>query len=715
MVGQGALLALLTLSALVPSLDTVAGWDATSYAGWPGVGLSAAMFLTAGATRRSRVLVLQTVVLGLALAFSYDVPWWAGGVASLAVTLPGMLAARWLRPGTVAYRRFVEDEVDAYHGVTALAGLLCGVLSATAAALAGRGDLAHVLLVGLISFFAATTAQLVVLPFWLPRAGGWRHLGHSLELWGQRVMFFLFASAILLPHHVPPISFMIFPVMGWAAIRARVPETHLQMLVLSVGAFIATMAGRGPLALGSITDPNPFAPLLVYTMIASLCYLLIPLALTVNRLTAVTRQATGAATTVSQMLDSATGTVFVGTDPAGRITHYNHGAQQALGYSADEALGRSTVDFHSSAELARHAEFFGVPSAPSRELYAAVVEAQIASGHRRDWEFRRKDGAARTVSLNVSEMTGPGGDVVAYIASGEDITERLRAQRALEQAFQHEQASVEALRRANDVKEELVSTVSHELRTPITNITGFAELLVDGDLGPLNEKQQEAVDRIERNSARLHQMVNDLLMLEGTTSQGPTAVRAPVDLNEVVLGAHDLLASQTGGRALDVRVRPASHPVIVHGDHRLLERVVVNLWSNAIKFTPDGGTIELLVTESMLGRPLESGSVTVRDSGIGIAPAEQDDIFNRFYRTAEAGERAIQGSGLGLSIVRAIVDQHDGEIALESAPGAGTTVTITIPTYSTADVDLRQPVAPAPLVAAALEERLVPAAVEQRG
>jgi hypothetical protein len=130
---HGTLLALLLISAALPSLDTVAGWDATSYAGWPGVGLSAALFVSVGASARRRTFLVQTVGLGLVLAYSYDVLWWQGAVASLAVTLPAILAARWLRPGLAAYRRFNEGEVDAYHGVTAAAGMTCGLLSTAAA------------------------------------------------------------------------------------------------------------------------------------------------------------------------------------------------------------------------------------------------------------------------------------------------------------------------------------------------------------------------------------------------------------------------------------------------------------------------------------------------------------------------------------------------------------------------------------------------------
>lgn len=679
--GHSSLLALLLAGAALPNLDAVAGWTATSYSGWPGVGASAALFLTAGPSGRWRSLAEQTVGLTMVLALTYDLAWWQGAAVTLAVTVPGMLSAQWLRPHTKAIRRLNEHEVDAYHGVTAGAGALSGLLAA-AASLAAGSDTAHVLMVGFLSFLSATTAQLVLLPFWLRRPGDWRRAaGRDVELWSQRVMMLVFTALVFIPESTFPVGFLVFPVLGWAALRARVAETHVQVLAVSMAAVALTLSGRGPLAVDGGADPDTFAPLLVFLYIASLCYLLVPLALTVERLTGVTRQATGAASMVERMLDSATGTVFIGTDPAGNITHYNHGAEQALGFTASEVVGRPTSIFHSAAEVERQAAFFGIAGTSVARLYRAVVAAQIDSGAQRDWEFLRKDGERRMVSLNVSTMSGPDGTVAAYIASGEDITDRLRGQRALEKAFQQERDSAQALRAADEVKQELVSTVSHELRTPITNIAGYAELLVDGDLGVLTDKQQEAVERIERNSTRLHQLVDDLLTLASAESDALSIARVPVDLNDVVLGAHEMLATQTAGRDLDVHVALARRPVLVSGDPDLLERAVINLWSNAIKFTPDGGSITLTVQAlDAAGDQPTRGAITVRDTGMGIPVADQPEVFTRFYRSAEAGELAIQGSGLGLTIVRAIVDQHDGEISLESAPGAGTTVTIAVPT-----------------------------------
>ncbi|MBZ5737394.1 ATP-binding protein [Nocardioides mangrovi] len=673
---------LLLLSAGAPALDTASGWDATSYAGWPGVGISACLFVRGGGAWRWWNFAIQSLALGLVLGATYDVPWWQGSVASLAVTVPGSLSAHWVRPGSVALRRFNEGEVDAYHGTTALAGLVCGVLSAMAAAGAGRGGVDQVVLTGVVSFFAATTAQLVLLPFVLRRAGGWFTAGNSVELAAQRTMLLLFTAGIFAPHAMLPVTFLLFPVLGWAAIRAKAPETHLQVLVVSVSAFVAALAERGPLALESISHHDQFAPLLVYMFMASVCYLLVPLALTVERLTSVTRQATRAATTVQRMLDSATGTVFIATDLDGLVTHCNPGAEAAIGVRAADLIGRFTFSLHAEEEVRRQAAALGVDGNDHRGRYEAAVSAQMAAGLRRDWEFIRGDGARRVISLNLSRLTEPGGRPLGYIASGEDITERVRAQQALEQAYRRERAAAEAFRSADEMKQELVSIVSHELRTPITNINGYAELLRDGDMGRLSDSQAMAVARISRNGTRLHGLVDDLLTLSRAEAGGLAIDVRPVDLNDVALAAHDMVTTQLANRNLVVRVRLAPYPVVVHGDQGLLERAVANLWSNAIKFTPDGGTIDLGVGMERGPSSRSLRFITVQDSGMGIPPAEHEDVFTRFYRTAAAGEHAVQGSGLGLSIVKTIVEQHAGTIVLDSAPSSGTTMQIRLPAPS---------------------------------
>jgi len=464
-------------------------------------------------------------------------------------------------------------------------------------------------------------------------------------------------------------AFVVFPLLGWAALRASRLETHAQLFVVALVAYVATFRGHGPFAHPVGDLPAQLVPMLLYLFVASACFLSVPVAHTVERLVAVTGEATRAAATVERMLDSATNTVFIATDRNGTITHFNTGAQQTLGYTPDEVVGQSSRLFHTDAEIVRQARELGVAA-----TYADVVTAQVASGERRDWEFRRKDGAFRMGSLTITALTSPSGRVHGYIASGEDITERLRAQRALEGALEREHASLLRLQEADQVKQELVSTVSHELRTPITSISGYTEVLVDGALGELNPGQADALARIERNATRLGVLVDDLLTLSREESDDLLLSEEEIDLREVVQETGDVVAGMVRDRALDVRLEVPQTPVMVRGDVRALERAATNLLSNAVKFTPDGGCVSMRVeatrTEAVL---------LVSDNGIGIPEQEQDLLFTRFFRAAAATREAIQGSGLGLSIVHAIVTRHGGTVSVESQPGVGTTVRAALP------------------------------------
>jgi len=315
--------------------------------------------------------------------------------------------------------------------------------------------------------------------------------------------------------------------------------------------------------------------------------------------------------------------------------------------------------FHTRREIQRQAAHFGVGAD-----HATIMLEMVKRGERRDWEFLGKDRGARMASLTLSEVTDPGGQVIGYIGAGEDITERLRAEEALRMALDREHASVLRLKEVDHVKQELVSNVSHELRTPITSISGYAELLADGDLGGLNAAQVDAVRRIGRNTGRLGVLVEDLLTLSKAESGLLGLEREDGE-------------EQLRVRTLNARLVLAPEPVVVMGDARALERVVMNLLSNAIKFTPDDGHVAITVSRTSLG-----ASLMVCDTGMGIAQEDQEHLFTRFFRGAAATEHAIQGTGLGLSIVHSIVTQHGGIVSIESAPGSGATVTVLLPLMS---------------------------------
>jgi signal transduction histidine kinase len=231
-----------------------------------------------------------------------------------------------------------------------------------------------------------------------------------------------------------------------------------------------------------------------------------------------------------------------------------------------------------------------------------------------------------------------------------------------------------ALEIADRARSEFVSTVSHELRTPLTSIQGYSEMLTDGEAGALTPPQQRMVDVVERNARRLLALVEDLLSLSSIRAGTLRLERKRVDVAEVVDGALDALAPTMASRELtfEVAVEPEVGSVI--GDRGQLERVLLNLLSNALKYTPDGGRIGLEV--------MTAGSrarLVVSDSGIGIPFEEQHELFEPFFRSSTATDAAIQGTGLGLVIVRSVVEAHGGEVELRSAPGAGTTVTVWLP------------------------------------
>jgi signal transduction histidine kinase len=229
------------------------------------------------------------------------------------------------------------------------------------------------------------------------------------------------------------------------------------------------------------------------------------------------------------------------------------------------------------------------------------------------------------------------------------------------------------LEEADRVKDEVVSTISHELRTPIASIRGYVELLADRELGELTDRQADAVSRVLRNTDRLSALVGDLLDLDRAQSGSLPLSRRATDLARVTRDAWDAIEQLARGRELALSLQ-ADDEVPVLGDPDALERVVLNLGSNAVKFTGDGGSVTVWV-----GRSGDRAVLRVSDSGMGISSDEQPHIRNRFFRSTEAYRHAIPGTGLGLSIVDAIVSGHDGRLEFDSSPGRGTTVTVSLP------------------------------------
>jgi signal transduction histidine kinase len=234
-------------------------------------------------------------------------------------------------------------------------------------------------------------------------------------------------------------------------------------------------------------------------------------------------------------------------------------------------------------------------------------------------------------------------------------------------------AQNDELRRLDRLKDDFVASVSHELRTPLTSIRGYLELVLDGEAGELTDGQRRYLSVVDRNADRLLRVVGDLLFAAQVDAGYIVLDSRATDLDELVWEAVEAarpLAAEHGVE-LERNVDCAAELV---GDRERLAQILDNLISNAIKFTPPGGQVEV--------RTFCKGDVAfveVADTGIGISADDQARLFQRFFRAEGAVRRAIEGTGLGLAIVKAIVDAHGGDLSVESSAGSGTTFRIELP------------------------------------
>ncbi len=375
---------------------------------------------------------------------------------------------------------------------------------------------------------------------------------------------------------------------------------------------------------------------------------------------------------VEHLLRSARTIAFVGTDLRGRITLFNTGAEHLLGIKSADATGRALVEFIGAEDLARH------PRAPGQGAFHAIV--QQAAGERapetRDWTWLPVGRSPVKVSMTTNPVTDAFGQMIGYLFVATDITDTRRSQEILVKALRREREVVARLRDLDQAKDDFVSTVSHELRTPMSSIIGSAEMLGEGMLGELLPEQQRMVDVISRNGDRLLALADDLLVLATFDHDSWPEHETEVDLREIVDESAHAVAPMLATRELEVSYAMPVDPVRVNGEATHLERAITNLLSNAVKFTHDGGRITVGLEHDPVHR---SAVLSVTDTGLGIPESDLEAVFGRFFRTAVVQQQAIQGSGLGLAIVKTIVESHEGRIDVSSAPGVGTTFTITLP------------------------------------
>lgn len=642
---------------------------------WP-VGLASGVLLLSARPLTPYAAGGVAVLGGLTFALGgYPVPVSIGyglGVAVEAVIAHRVVTAGWTR----RLRLSDANDLGRYAiacGASGMAGTL--VFMATAAATSFGSPTR----VGLSVLVTHTVAQGLVLGlFTSARSRPPTSYGRA-----RRVVAWPLTIAItvvaFIPTEVPALAFLVIPLLGWVAFRASAHEAMAQLIVVAVIASTLTQEGYGPFAdddLLSRLDPE-FIHLPLQAFLLACVMVTIPFAMAVDMQRRSEAHALAERARSERLIQSARGLAIIGTDVHGRVNLFNPGAQRILGYRPDEVLGHSFRMFHTTDEVARQAAELGAE--PS---YVAVIEklGELPAGTARDLQFVRKDGVVRTLSTILSPVHDDHGSFVGYVATADDVTDRIDTNTALETALRSEREAVERLTEIDQVKDRFVSSVSHELRTPITNIVGYLELLMDGVYGAPNDEQARAMSRIELNSRRLLTLIDDLLTLSSMENLEHDRDRGPVDLVAVMGRAEEIVRPGLLRRDLELQLELPEEPVVIQGDAGQLERLVINLATNAVKFTLDGGRVTLRLRAPMNGA---GPVIEVEDTGIGIPPSDQEMLFNRFFRATQAREAAVPGSGLGLSIAKAITEAHGGQISATSEYGAGSTFRVEFPAGTT--------------------------------
>jgi signal transduction histidine kinase len=244
---------------------------------------------------------------------------------------------------------------------------------------------------------------------------------------------------------------------------------------------------------------------------------------------------------------------------------------------------------------------------------------------------------------------------------------------------------VERLQEADRVKSNFLATVSHELRTPLTSVIGYSEMLLEGIAGALNEEQREYVRTVMEKGDQLLQLITGILDISRMEAGELRLSKVTFALDEVVSVALSTIAPQARRKRLHITSQIPEGLPALFGDRDKIRQVVLNLLSNSVKFTPEGGAIMLsatlgaLKTRTSFGGPPDAVLLTIRDTGIGVPAEHAERIFDPFFQVDNSSTREYGGTGLGLSIVKRFVEAHGGVVWLDSEVGKGSAFTITLP------------------------------------
>ena len=343
-------------------------------------------------------------------------------------------------------------------------------------------------------------------------------------------------------------------------------------------------------------------------------------------------------------------------DRAGQLIEVNEKACQRLGYSRQELLNLSVVDIIDSSQ-----------SSPQANLDRLQLEQHIVV------ESVHCTKAGELIPVEVSATLFNLNGLPTVQAICRDIADRKRTETERSQLLERERFSREQAEAANQIKDEFLAVLSHELRTPLNPILGWVRLLQNGKLD--QQKTAIALETIERNAKLQAQLIEDLLDISGILQGKLSLQPEEIDLNATIAAAKETVWLSAEAKSIQIYTALEASPHRLIGDANRLQQVIWNLLSNAVKFTSPGG--EIYITLEYLEAEVQ---ITVRDNGKGISPKFLPYVFDSFRQADSTFTRKFGGLGLGLAIVRQIVELHGGVVLAES-PGEdqGATFTVRLP------------------------------------
>jgi PAS domain S-box-containing protein len=351
------------------------------------------------------------------------------------------------------------------------------------------------------------------------------------------------------------------------------------------------------------------------------------------------------------------------TDPKGKITYVNDKFCSISKYTREELLGQD----HRLVNSGFHPKEF------IRTMWQTISGGGVWKGEIRN---RAKDGSTYWVDTTIVPYLGEDGSPLRYIAIRADITERKRFEHSLQETNSKLDAARALAEHANASKTNFLSNMSHELRTPLNAILGMSETLLEQISGPLTPRQVKSVTTIATSGKHLLSLINDILDVSKIESGNVVLNLETVNLPEFCESCLLFVRTQAMQKGIDVAFELAGGDAPICADPRRLKQILVNLLTNAVKFTPQGGriglTVDVLPADDVV-------RFTVWDTGIGIAPEDEPKLFRPFTQIDSSLSRGQEGTGLGLVLVAKLAELHGGSVALESEAGRGSRFKVTLP------------------------------------